>query len=84
MAWPEVFERPFPDSIEEHNRHEEQRERRAEAFGRYSRQQFELFELDQLFPNARTAESMQSLSHSIAGVNPRPDTTMQAKAARHV
>jgi hypothetical protein len=40
------FQRPFPDSIEEFNRHEE----RMEAVGRYRRQQFELFELDQLSP----------------------------------
>ena len=46
----ESFLRPFPDSIEEHNRHEEQMERRQQAIGRYRRQQAELFEFDQLFP----------------------------------
>lgn len=40
----------YPDSIEEFQRAEESRERRAEAMGRYRRQQFELFELETEYP----------------------------------
>jgi hypothetical protein len=46
----DYFEKPFPDSIDEFNRNEEKIERRQEAIGRWRRQQFELFELDQVYP----------------------------------
>ena len=55
MASPAEFIRPWPDSIEEHNRHEERMERLREAVARHRRQQAELFELGGECPNCTEA-----------------------------
>jgi hypothetical protein len=83
MASITEFLRPFPDSIEEHNRYEQQMERRQEAIGRYRRQQFELFELDQLFPECPNCGEH---GKPIFGVSRDASTgsTQTSRAARNV